>query len=85
MSCIACKCNLGHCLVWQESDLWKEDEVKKRSFNIRWKGQHGLYSVGFTGKGLSGASIDAMKVAEDIEKCWKAEAKLQPMSSFPIN
>ncbi|KAM0945792.1 putative indole-3-pyruvate monooxygenase [Dioscorea sansibarensis] len=77
------KSNVSYWL--KESDLWKEDEVMKRPFNIRWKGQHGLYSVGFTGKGLSGASIDAMKVAEDIEKCWKAEAKLQPMSSFPIN
>ncbi|XP_039120990.1 probable indole-3-pyruvate monooxygenase YUCCA9 [Dioscorea cayenensis subsp. rotundata] len=69
----------------KESDLWEVDEAMKSSFNICWKGQSGLYSVGFTRKGLSGASIDAMKVAEDIEKCWKAEAKLQPMSTFPLN
>ncbi|KAJ0971482.1 hypothetical protein J5N97_019441 [Dioscorea zingiberensis] len=49
--------------------------LKERDFsenNINgWKGEHGLYAVGFSRKGLSGASIDARNVAQDIEKCWK--------------
>lgn len=34
-----------------------------------WKGKNGLYSVGFTGKGLLGVSTDALSIAEDISKC----------------
>lgn len=71
LSCIACKCNHDYCLVWQESDLWEVDEAMKSSFNICWKGQSGLYSVGFTRKGLSRASFDGMKVVEDIENVGK--------------
>lgn len=40
-----------------------------------WKGKLGLYAVGFTRKGLSGASLDAMRVAQDIGKLWKEETK----------
>ncbi|XP_039121938.1 probable indole-3-pyruvate monooxygenase YUCCA3 [Dioscorea cayenensis subsp. rotundata] len=31
-----------------------------------WKGNAGLYAVGFTKRGLFGASMDAVKIAEDI-------------------
>lgn len=30
------------------------------------KGKNGIYSIGFTGQGLFGASNDAERVAEDI-------------------
>lgn len=40
-----------------------------------WKGSVGLYAVGFTRRGLSGASYDAMKIAEDIGQVWKEETK----------
>ncbi|KAL2342521.1 hypothetical protein Fmac_003806 [Flemingia macrophylla] len=37
-----------------------------------WKGEDGIYAVGFTKRGLLGVSIDAEKIAEDIQQCWKA-------------
>jgi len=36
-----------------------------------------LYAVGFTRKGLFGASLDAMSVAHDIANRWKEESKQQ--------
>ncbi|GMN39909.1 hypothetical protein TIFTF001_009138 [Ficus carica] len=53
----------------------KEDGLPKRPFPNGWKGECGLYAVGFTKRGLLGASMDAKRIAEDIERCWKAEAK----------
>lgn len=46
-----------------------------RPFPEGWKGKAGVYAVGFTGRGLSGASIDAIKVAQDIGNIWKQETK----------
>ncbi|KAK2996192.1 hypothetical protein RJ639_029465 [Escallonia herrerae] len=40
-----------------------------------WKGKAGIYAVGFTRRGLSGASLDAMRVAQDIGKIWKEETR----------
>ncbi|KAK9946706.1 hypothetical protein M0R45_012154 [Rubus argutus] len=53
----------------------KEDGLPKTPFPNGWKGECGLYAVGFTKRGILGASIDAKRIAEDIERCWKAEAK----------
>ncbi|KAJ0974069.1 hypothetical protein J5N97_016034 [Dioscorea zingiberensis] len=36
-----------------------------------WKGEKGLYFVGFTGRGLLGTRIDADKIALDIAGKWK--------------
>lgn len=46
-----------------------------RPFPEGWKGKAGVYAVGFTGRGLSGASLDAIKVAQDIGKIWNQETK----------
>ncbi|KAL8171660.1 hypothetical protein V2J09_023464 [Rumex salicifolius] len=43
----------------------------KKPFPNGWKGEPGLYAVGFTKRGLLGASMDAMKIAEDIERNWR--------------
>ncbi|KAF8400784.1 hypothetical protein HHK36_014086 [Tetracentron sinense] len=53
----------------------EEDGLPRRPFPNGWKGECGLYAVGFTKRGLLGASMDARKIAEDIELCWKAESK----------
>lgn len=53
----------------------KEDGLPRKPFPNGWKGECGLYAVGFTKRGLLGASMDAKRIAEDIERCWKAEAK----------
>lgn len=51
----------------------EKDGLPKRAFPNGWKGENGLYSVGFTKRGLLGASIDAKNVADDIESCLRAE------------
>lgn len=61
----------------KESDMFNEkDGLPRKAFPNGWKGENGLYSVGFTKRGLLGASIDAKRIAEDIEHCWKAAIKL---------
>lgn len=62
--------------VWQEKELFSEnDGLPRRPFPDGWKGERGLYAVGFTKRGLLGASLDARRIAQDIEQCWKAELK----------
>ncbi|PIN05206.1 Flavin-containing monooxygenase [Handroanthus impetiginosus] len=60
----------------KESEMFSEkDGFPKRPFPSGWKGECGLYAVGFTKRGLLGASMDAKNIADDMESCWKAEAK----------
>lgn len=60
----------------QEREMFSErDGLPKRSFPNGWKGECGLYAVGFTKRGLLGASVDAKNIAQEIEICWKANAK----------
>lgn len=60
-------------LILQENELFSEDGFPKCEFPNGWKGKAGLYSVGFTRRGLSGASFDAIRVAKDIGQIWKQE------------
>ncbi|XWS72020.1 hypothetical protein CRYUN_Cryun02cG0004700 [Craigia yunnanensis] len=58
----------------KEVDLFSEkDGSPRKSFPVGWKGERGLYAVGFTKRGLLGSSFDAKRIAEDIEHHWKAE------------
>ncbi|KAL5127901.1 Indole-3-pyruvate monooxygenase YUCCA6 [Glycine soja] len=58
----------------KEEDMFsKEDGFPTKPFPNGWKGENGLYAVGFTKRGLLGASMDAKRIAEDIERCWKAK------------
>ncbi|XP_061976787.1 probable indole-3-pyruvate monooxygenase YUCCA3 [Populus nigra] len=59
----------------KENEFFTEDGIPKNPFPNGWKGNAGLYAVGFTRRGLSGASLDAMSVALDIAKIWKEETK----------
>ncbi|KAE8708122.1 putative indole-3-pyruvate monooxygenase YUCCA5 [Hibiscus syriacus] len=61
----------------QEGEFFSKNGLPKASFPNGWKGNSGLYAVGFTRRGLSGASSDAMKIAQDIGKAWKQETKQQ--------
>ncbi|EPS72220.1 hypothetical protein M569_02528 [Genlisea aurea] len=54
------------------SELFSENGVPKRAW---WKGEYGLYAAGFTRRGLSGASADAVRISEDIARIWKDEVK----------
>lgn len=59
----------------QDTDLFNKDGFPKQPFPSGWKGKSGLYAVGFTRRGLSGASHDAVQVAEDISRVWKEETR----------
>ncbi|XVE97540.1 hypothetical protein REPUB_Repub03eG0028100 [Reevesia pubescens] len=60
----------------KEREMFSEkDGYPRRPFPNGWKGECGLYAVGFTKRGLLGTSMDAKRIAEDIERCWKEEAK----------
>ncbi|XP_028758256.1 probable indole-3-pyruvate monooxygenase YUCCA8 [Neltuma alba] len=59
----------------QEGDFFSKNGFPKRPYPHGWKGSVGLYAVGFTRRGLSGASSDAMKIAQDIGQVWKQETK----------
>ncbi|KAE8671396.1 putative indole-3-pyruvate monooxygenase YUCCA4 [Hibiscus syriacus] len=56
------------------TDLFSEkDGMPREPFPKGWKGEDGLYAVGFTRRGLLGASYVAQRAAEDIELEWRAE------------
>ncbi|KAE9617578.1 putative indole-3-pyruvate monooxygenase [Lupinus albus] len=61
----------------KENDFFSNDGIPKNPFPNGWKGSVGLYAVGFTRRGLSGASLDAISVSHDIAKSWKEETKLK--------
>ncbi|KAF8389032.1 hypothetical protein HHK36_025717 [Tetracentron sinense] len=56
---------------WLKSnDFFTDKGMPKTPFPNSWKGQNGLYSVGFTRRGLLGTASDAVKIAKDIaDKC----------------
>ncbi|KAL1830413.1 hypothetical protein ACET3Z_000064 [Daucus carota] len=61
-------------LSWlQETEFFSKSGYPKTPFPNGWKGKKGLYAVGFTKRGLLGASADAMRVAQDIAELWKED------------
>ncbi|KAE8685481.1 putative indole-3-pyruvate monooxygenase YUCCA3 [Hibiscus syriacus] len=59
----------------QEGDFLCKKGFPKAPFPHGWKGNGGLYAVGFTRRGLSGAASDAIRIAQDIGMLWKHETK----------
>ncbi|XP_019165767.1 PREDICTED: probable indole-3-pyruvate monooxygenase YUCCA5 [Ipomoea nil] len=59
----------------QEADFFSKNGFAKTPFPNSWKGKSGLYAVGFTRRGLSGASADAVKTAQDIANVYKEDIK----------
>ncbi|GAB4839206.1 Indole-3-pyruvate monooxygenase YUCCA6 [Ancistrocladus abbreviatus] len=60
----------------KENAMFSEkDGFPVKPFPDGWKGDNGLYAVGFTKRGLLGTSMDARRIAEDIQHAWEAEAK----------
>uniref|UniRef100_J3KXV0 Flavin-containing monooxygenase n=1 Tax=Oryza brachyantha TaxID=4533 RepID=J3KXV0_ORYBR len=53
----------------KESEFFSEKDGFPRKSN-GWKGQNGLYAVGFSRRGLLGVSIDATNIVEDIVQRW---------------
>ncbi|XP_054807989.1 probable indole-3-pyruvate monooxygenase YUCCA3 [Prosopis cineraria] len=64
----------------KENEFFSEDGIPKNPFPNGWKGKWGLYAVGFTRRGLSGASLDAVSVSHDIARCWKEDFKQRKKS-----
>lgn len=54
----------------QGTDFFTKDGMPKKPFPNGWKGENGLYTVGFTRRGLLGTSLDAVKIAGDISDQW---------------
>ncbi|XP_020586106.1 probable indole-3-pyruvate monooxygenase YUCCA4 [Phalaenopsis equestris] len=64
--------------LWlKDCDFFSADGKPKLPFPNGWKGENGLYCVGFTGRGLLGAGIDAQKVALDIADSWKKTSSIK--------
>ncbi|KAH7849173.1 hypothetical protein Vadar_014139 [Vaccinium darrowii] len=53
----------------------EKDGFPRKPFPHGWKGENGLYAVGFTKRGLLGTSMDATRIAEDIEQQWKLSSR----------
>jgi indole-3-pyruvate monooxygenase len=49
----------------------ENDGLPRKPFPNGWKGERGLYAVGFTRRGLMGACMDAIRIARDMEICWR--------------
>ncbi|OIV98670.1 hypothetical protein TanjilG_23962 [Lupinus angustifolius] len=64
----------------KENEFFSKDGFPRNPFPNGWKGSAGLYAVGFTRTGLSGASLDAISVSHDISKSWKEETKQKKKS-----
>lgn len=45
--------------------------MPRTPFPNGWKGEKGLYTVGFTRRGLLGTASDAVKIANDIAEEWR--------------
>ncbi|CAD5175162.1 unnamed protein product [Musa acuminata subsp. malaccensis] len=58
---------------WLKGDcgLFTKEGMAKDPFPGGWKGEKGLYCVGFTRRGLLGASHDALNIARDVLLRWK--------------
>ncbi|GFP96037.1 probable indole-3-pyruvate monooxygenase yucca4 [Phtheirospermum japonicum] len=60
------------------TDFFTKDGMPKAPFPNGWKGENGLYAVGFTRRGLLGTSSDAVKIARDIADQWRMINKIFP-------
>ncbi|KAL7619339.1 probable indole-3-pyruvate monooxygenase YUCCA4 [Lactuca sativa] len=54
------------------SDFFTKEGMPKMSFPNGWKGENGLYTVGFTRRGLLGTTCDALKIAKDVTGQWRS-------------
>ncbi|KAL2897730.1 putative indole-3-pyruvate monooxygenase YUCCA4 [Bienertia sinuspersici] len=55
----------------KDCEFFSDDGMPKVPFPNGWKGGKGLYTVGFTRRGLLGTASDAIQVAKDIADQWR--------------
>uniref|UniRef100_A0A0D9WIW8 Flavin-containing monooxygenase n=1 Tax=Leersia perrieri TaxID=77586 RepID=A0A0D9WIW8_9ORYZ len=53
----------------------EKDGLPRKAFPNGGKGERGLYSVGFSRRGLMGTAADARRIAHDIDMQWKARER----------
>nr|AAK74069.1 flavin monoxygenase-like protein floozy [Petunia x hybrida] len=53
------------------TEFFTEQGMPKTPFPNGWKGENGLYTVGFTRRGLLGTACDAKNIARDIGDEWR--------------
>ncbi|XP_057958861.1 probable indole-3-pyruvate monooxygenase YUCCA4 isoform X3 [Malania oleifera] len=53
------------------SDFFTEQGMPKAQFPKNWKGENGLYTVGFSRRGLLGTASDAINIARDVADQWR--------------
>ncbi|GLT80514.1 hypothetical protein SLA2020_519490 [Shorea laevis] len=51
--------------------FFTKDGMPRTPFPNGWKGENGLYTVGFTRRGLLGTASDAVKIARDVAEQWR--------------
>ncbi|KAL3745349.1 hypothetical protein ACJRO7_014452 [Eucalyptus globulus] len=56
-------------------DFFTKEGMPKTPFPNGWKGDDGLYTVGFTRRGILGTGCDAIKIAGDIADQWRSSVK----------
>ncbi|XP_055831199.1 probable indole-3-pyruvate monooxygenase YUCCA4 [Solanum dulcamara] len=56
---------------FKNSDFFTEQGMPKTPFPNGWKGENGLYTVGFTRRGILGTANDAKNIARDISEQWR--------------
>ncbi|XP_076904070.1 indole-3-pyruvate monooxygenase YUCCA2-like [Bidens hawaiensis] len=71
----------------KDTSLFSEkDGFPTKPFPEGWKGESGLYAIGFTKRGLLGTSKDVVRIAEDIAHQWKINMKpLKPLHHPPVS
>ncbi|XP_038700954.1 LOW QUALITY PROTEIN: probable indole-3-pyruvate monooxygenase YUCCA4 [Tripterygium wilfordii] len=52
-------------------DFFTKDGMPRTPFPNGWKGENGLYTVGFTRRGILGTTSDAVKIGQDIADRWR--------------
>ncbi|XP_062090770.1 indole-3-pyruvate monooxygenase YUCCA2-like isoform X2 [Humulus lupulus] len=75
-------------MTWlKETKMFSEKNgMPRKGIPNGWKGECGLYAVGFTQRGLLGASADATRIAQDIyDQSCKADDHSATHNSVPFN
>ncbi|GLT97660.1 hypothetical protein SLE2022_152150 [Rubroshorea leprosula] len=54
--------------------FFTKDGMPTTPFPNSWKGENGLYTVGFTRRGLLGTASDAVEIARDVAEQWRTMA-----------
>ncbi|KAL5559252.1 hypothetical protein UlMin_035463 [Ulmus minor] len=71
--------------IWLKScEFFTKEGMPKTPFPNGWKGENGLYTVGFTGRGLLGTASDAVKIAQDIGDQWRTNKECKNSCSSHI-